>query len=237
MRNLYTSKRPRPKAARPRPAVEPWPYRSALVIVAHPDDEVLWAGGTILMHPETQWTVAVLCRRSDPDRVPKFRQVLETLGAAGYLGNIDDGPEQKPLPTSDVQDAVLALVGRGDAELILTHSTSGEYTRHRRHEEVGTAVLALWDAGRLRSREVWSFAYQDAEGRQAISAVKEADVFTVLTDDIRERKRDLIVSGYGFAPDSFEAKAALGEEAFWRVRPMVGRHCAAPDTTGQEAAR
>jgi len=203
-----------------------------LVIIAHPDDEVLWAGGTILMHPETQWTVAALCRRSDPDRAPRFRQILGALGAAGDLGDIDDGPGQKPLSASDVQDAVLALVGRGDAELILTHSTSGEYTRHRRHEETGTAVLALWDAGRIRSREIWSFAYRDAEGRQTVGAVKEADVFTVLTSDVWARKRDLIMSVYGFATDSFEAKAALREEAFWRVRPIVGQHCAPDDTAG-----
>ena len=187
----------------------------------------------MLMHPETQWTVVGLCRRSDPDRAPKFRRVLRALGATGDLGDADDGPDQKPLRTSDVQDGVLALVGRGDTELILTHSGSGEYTRHRRHEETGAAVLALWDAGRIRSREVWSFAYQDAEGRQAVSAVKEADVFTVLTSDIRARKRDLIVSIYGFAPDSFEAKAARREEAFWRVRPIVGRHCGRNDTASQ----
>ena len=27
------------------------------VIVAHPDDETLWAGGTMLMHPDCQSTV------------------------------------------------------------------------------------------------------------------------------------------------------------------------------------
>ena len=41
-----------------------WPYRKAAVIVAHPDDETLWAGGTILMHPETKWTIIALCRKN-----------------------------------------------------------------------------------------------------------------------------------------------------------------------------
>ena len=31
-----------------------------VVIVAHPDDETLWAGGTLLMHPDCRWTVVTL---------------------------------------------------------------------------------------------------------------------------------------------------------------------------------
>jgi LmbE family N-acetylglucosaminyl deacetylase len=190
-----------------------WPYQSALVVVAHPDDETLWAGGTMLMHPEaggtmlmhpeTRWTVAALCRRSDPDRAPRFHNALAQLGATGTLGDLDDGPEQTPLATAKVEAAVLALTGRADCDLILTHSSAGEYTRHRRHEETGEAVLALWDAGTIHSRELWAFAYRDAQ------AIKEADVFNELSKEIRERKRALVTGVYGFAPDSFEAQAAL----------------------------
>lgn len=190
-----------------------WPYKKALIIVAHPDDETLWAGGTMLMHPETRWTVAALCRRTDPDRAPRFHNALAQLGATGTLGDLDDGPEQMPLCEADVQSAVLALIGGADTELIITHSAAGEYTRHNRHEEIGKAVLALWDADTIRSRELWAFAYRNAQ------AIKEADVFNELPLEIWERKRALITEVYGFAPESFEAKAALREEAFWRLRP------------------
>jgi LmbE family N-acetylglucosaminyl deacetylase len=189
-----------------------WPYASALAIVAHPDDETLWGGGMILMHPGTEWTVAALCRRDDPDRAPKFKKVLEQLGASGMMDDLDDGPEQTPLPTGLVQDAVFALVGNIDTDLIITHSVDGEYTRHRRHEEIGAAVLALWDAGKLRSREVWAFAYRDAR------AMPEADIFTELPPEIAERKRRLVSEIYGFAPGGFEMTAARREEAFWQLR-------------------
>src|ERR1039458_2480503 len=59
------------------------PRLRAAVVVAHPDDETLWCGGYILNHPEFHWRIVTLCRASDPDRAPKFRRVLQRLGAEG----------------------------------------------------------------------------------------------------------------------------------------------------------
>ena len=46
--------------------------KSVAVIVAHPDDETLWAGGTILSHPEWKWFIVSLCRGNDQDRSVRF---------------------------------------------------------------------------------------------------------------------------------------------------------------------
>ena len=46
--------------------------KSIAVIVAHPDDETLWAGGTILSHPSNKWFIICLCRASDTDRSVRF---------------------------------------------------------------------------------------------------------------------------------------------------------------------
>ena len=45
--------------------------KKALIIVAHPDDETIWMGGTILKYTELEWTIYSLCRASDKDREPK----------------------------------------------------------------------------------------------------------------------------------------------------------------------
>ena len=89
------------------PEIEGRSVSRAAVVVAHPDDETLWAGGTLLMSSECHWTVVTLCRRSDTDRAPKFFRVLEYLGAAGTMGDLDDGPEQNPLMPQEVREAVL----------------------------------------------------------------------------------------------------------------------------------
>ena len=90
------------------------------VIVAHPDDETLWAGGTLLMHPDSGWTVVTLCRKNDTDRAAKFYQALECYGATGVMGDIDDEPEQKPLRTVMVEDAILDLLPSDRYDLVLT---------------------------------------------------------------------------------------------------------------------
>ena len=65
-------------------------------MVAHSDDEVLWAGDTILLRPHWSWHVASLCRARDADRAPTFQRVVAQLGAVGSMGDLDDGPEQHP---------------------------------------------------------------------------------------------------------------------------------------------
>ncbi len=195
-----------------------WPFEKCAVVVAHPDDETLWAGGTILMHPESQWTVVTLCRKSDPDRAPKFFRALERLSAAGVIGDLDDGPEQSPLAARDVQKTIIELLPPGPFDMVMTHGLRGEYTRHLRHEETSKAILALWKAGKLKAGQIWQFAYEDGGGEYLPRAVQDADSKILLADEIWQRKYQIITDIYGFGTDSFEAKTTPCEEAFWCLR-------------------
>lgn len=189
--------------------------RRAVVIVAHPDDETLWCGGLMLRQPQWSWHVAALCRGDDPDRAPKFRRVVARLGARGAIGTLDDGPEQAPLPSAAVASAVAGLVPQEPFDLALSHGPFGEYTRHRRHEECCRAVVSLWAGGALRARRLWLFAYEDG-GRAYLPRVRRDAARRVrLDDETFAAKRDLIVSFYGFAPETWEARAVPREEGFW----------------------
>jgi len=190
-------------------------YNNCAVIVAHPDDETLWAGGVILMHPEIQWTILTLCRMSDPDRALKFRKAMKTLKAKGIMGDLDDGPEQIPLDCHEVKYAITELLPSNNFDLLITHGHGGEYTRHRRHEEVGKAVMALWENERLFAKEIWRFAYEDGDGRYLPKATQGADLKIRLSNEIWQKKHDIITKIYGFVPDSFEAKTTPKQEAFW----------------------
>jgi LmbE family N-acetylglucosaminyl deacetylase len=190
---------------------------SVAVLVAHPDDETLWAGGTLLS--ETSWSTFVwcACRAHDADRAPKFYRVLERLRAQGAMADLDDSPEQPPLADERVERSLLESLPQRHFDRILTHSPLGEYTRHRRHEEVGRAVLRLWLRGTLSAAELWLFAYDDDEGSQLPRALPNADIMFELSLDLWERKYQLITQDYGFAEASWEARATPRSEGFFRV--------------------
>jgi LmbE family N-acetylglucosaminyl deacetylase len=195
---------------------------SVAVLVAHPDDETLWAGGTLLS--ETSWSpfVCCACRAHDADRAPKFYRVLERLQARGAMADLDDSSEQPPLADERVEQALLECLPQRHFDRILTHSPLGEYTRHRRHEDVARAVLRLWLRGTLSAPELRLFAYDDDGGSRLPRALANADIVFELPLEVWERKHCLITQDYGFAEASWEARATPRSEGFFRVTTAEG---------------
>jgi LmbE family N-acetylglucosaminyl deacetylase len=191
--------------------------KSVAVIVAHPDDETLWTGGTILDHPSWYWYIITLCRAGDSDRAPKFFKVLNFLGAKGDMGDLDDGPDQNPLDDKDVQKCILQLLPDTHFDLIITHDPAGEYTRHLRHEETSKAVINLWCYDRISTGEVWTFAYEDGKKKYLPKPIKNAYFYFDLPLKIWQKKYKIITEIYGFNKDSFEAQTTPHAEAFWKL--------------------
>jgi len=190
--------------------------KTVALIVAHPDDETLWAGGTILSHPSWQWFIICLCRGRDKDRAPKFYKALKVLKAEGMMGALDDEPEQKPLDEKEVQHAILDLLPPKHFDLVITHNPNGEYTRHLRHEEISRAVITLWHARKISAYELWTFAYEDGDKQYYPKPMPTASIHRELTNRIWLRKYSLITETYGFEKESFEAETTPKSEAFWQ---------------------
>jgi LmbE family N-acetylglucosaminyl deacetylase len=194
------------------------PVKKVGVVVAHPDDETLWAGGTILSHPAWNWYILSLCRASDPDRAPKFYRALKELGSEGAMGDLDDGPDQKPLEEYVVEREILGLLPPKHFDILITHNPSGEYTRHIRHEEVSRAVLNLWVSEKVRAGELWTFAYEDGGKAYLPRPVEMAPGYRRLPKRIWQRKYSIITRTYGFGKDGFEAGTTPRAESFWQFR-------------------
>lgn len=192
--------------------------KSIVVIVAHPDDETLWAGGIMLEHPLNNWFIVCLCRASDRDRAARFKNALVLLKAQGVMGDLDDGPNQHPLDEKELEDEILRLLPCTHFDLILTHDSVGEYTRHLRHEEVSKAVVTLWHDRKITANELWTFAYEDGNKAYFPKAIENATIFESLSEKIWLRKYKLITQTYGFPEDSWEAETTPLSEAFWQFK-------------------
>ena len=190
--------------------------KTVAVIVAHPDDETLWSGGTILSHPAWQWFIVCLSRRNDKDRSLRFFNALKILRSEGIMGDLDDGPEQNPLEENVVEQAMLNLLPAKHFDLIISHNPTGEYTRHIRHEETGIAVIKLWNAGKISTNELWIFAYDDNNKNHYPVAVEEASICRTLMKRIWIRKYSIITETYGFEKGGFEAETTPRAESFWQ---------------------
>ena len=194
---------------------------SVLIIVAHPDDETLWAGGTILIHPEWRCFVISLCRGSDKDRAFRFHNALKVLNAQGVIADLNDGPTQDPLNVSELDKTILELLPTQSFDLMITHNPKGEYTRHLRHEEVSKAVIQLWNANKIAARELWTFAYEDSGKAYFPRPMKTVDLHFQLPEKILEKKYQLITETYGFEESSWEAKTCPKTEAFFRYQKLA----------------
>jgi len=190
--------------------------KNVAIIVAHPDDETLWVGGTIMSHPSWKCFIVCLCRRNDKDRAPRFYQALHILRSHGNMGELEDGPDQLPLSGRTVEQTILNLLPSKQFDLIISHNPTGEYTRHIRHEEVSKAVIELWHANKISTDELWTFAYEDGNKTYFPRAVQNASIHQLLPEQLYKKKYKIITETYGFDKSSWEAKTTPKEETFWQ---------------------
>lgn len=186
------------------------------VIVAHPDDETIWVGGTLLINPQWHVYITSLCRGNDKDRAPKFYRILHEMGAQGNMGNLDDSPELLPMEMTDIMAYIVDLLPAITFDLIITHHPKGEYTRHLRHEEISQAVIRLWKEGKINTGELWCFAYEDGNREYYPRPILTADIVHPLEKEVWLNKYRLVTEVYGFESESWEAHTTPQTETFWR---------------------
>jgi hypothetical protein len=187
---------------------------NAAIIVAHPDDEVIWSGGLILLHPEWEWTVLSLSRKDDLDRYPKFQSVCTLLGVRGFITDLDDSDPLKQINSRrEIGRRIREYLPQIPWGLCITHGRNGEYG-HQRHKEVHAEVLDLINDGVLECKDLWTFAYDCDAVTGACCADPQADIIVELSEEQLSEKRRIFREVYGYDEDSFELCACISPEAF-----------------------
>lgn len=190
----------------------------ALVIVAHPDDETIWLGGTILKNPAVNWTIFSLCRKNDPDRAPKFHRVCKFYKAKAIMAELEDeGKLGIKASVPIVKKLLLSKLTQTTFDYIFTHGPNGEYG-HPRHKGAHRGVTELIKAKKIHAGQILFFNYKIIK-EYKLAAANNSDYITKLTLVEFKKKKDVMTDIYGFDPGGIDVGYCTEIEAF-KVKKM-----------------
>ena len=188
--------------------------KKALVIVAHPDDETIWIGGTLLRLKDVNWTIFCLCRGDDPIRAPRFKKACEYYHARGLISDLEDQGLlniEKSLP--EIKKRLIDNFAKEKPDYIFTHDYNGEYG-HERHTAVHIAVKELVKEGIIPCEKLFFFAYKPDPKELVTNNIESSSFAIELEAKELAEKKSVIEKIYGYDKNSWESRLCLPKETF-----------------------
>lgn len=119
---------------------------TAICVVAHPDDCVIFAWPFISSHPEFTWKIVYLTYNNTEPRAQEMSAYWQQRGIAteflGFYDNFKDQLEHQLHFWNGLDAEAAVCTAAKDADLILTHNADGEYD-HIHHRLVHNATQHL----------------------------------------------------------------------------------------------
>lgn len=127
---------------------------SRLMVVAHPDDETFWGGGTLAVGSD--WGVICLTHAGNRLRRRAFRRAMRVLGTPSIILDLPDRKEHEVAPADRkwAADQLLSFVNATHVEQVMTHGPDGEYG-HPLHRAVSGIVADICED----TERLWYFNF------------------------------------------------------------------------------
>ena len=172
-----------------------------LMIVAHPDDEVLWGGINLSL---SDWVVICSTHKNDPVRSKEFYKTMSFVGVThSKMFDVKD-IETKDSQYDDSEfEKYIKKLSNYKWDLVLTHNSTGEYG-HLHHKKVNTIVTTYF-----KKVKVFTGGYQHTPSDLIMK--KQLLQYYKKTQNICE----LIYDGYG------NHLNALNRDYFYHETPFV----------------
>jgi hypothetical protein len=162
---------------------------NALLLVAHPDDETIFCGGTMLLYPNCKWTVISI---TDDGRPSAFKVAIESFKKLGVniisdktldQENVDQGARPENLTKEKIIWEKVIRDQNLSPDITFTHNEVGEYG-HGAHKLLSLVADNLFS-------NIWKFIYP--KGKQPYrQLVKEIE----LSEHILRKKEEIFNKSY-----------------------------------------
>lgn len=158
-----------------------------LMIVAHPDDEVLWGGAHLI---EDDYVVVCITCGSKRGRLNEFKRVMKETDdsyiALGYPNKTRGERNDWSNYYDNIKKDINMIINSNDWDLVVTHNEVGEYG-HIHHIKTNKLVTELYNDGNYQFDLYYFGAYYSKKRMSKLEVVQSS-----ISDSLLKRKEDIL---------------------------------------------
>lgn len=128
----------------------------ALILTAHPDDETIFCGGTMLQYPSWNWSIICVTMQQGTPRPQEFAKTIEMFKSFGVnivsYTTLDKPDYNQDLSSQDFEEWKKSIkLLNTKPGMVISHNVMGEYG-HKHHIAISKMAHELFS-------NIWEFVY------------------------------------------------------------------------------